>query len=53
MMVEYIGDYLIEDNTGKSDFPFWVYWNNGYEYQAIEYFRTYSDAEEWVSLRME
>lgn len=51
-MCEYIGNYLIEDNTGKSDSPFWVYIYNGYEFVASEYFPDYISALEYVHLNM-
>lgn len=50
-MCEYIGNYLIEDNTGKSDSPFWVYIDNGFEYVVSEYFRDYETALEWVLMQ--
>ena len=50
-MQEYIGNYLIEEMTGRSKFAFWVFVNNGgeyFEYVAQEYFYTYEDALNWV-----
>lgn len=50
-MIEHIGRYAIEDNTGKSDLPFWVYIDNGFELVASEYFRDYETALEWVLMQ--
>ena len=51
-MIEYIGRYAIEDNTGKSTSPFWVYIDNGCgELVASEYFRDYETALEWVLMQ--
>ena len=51
-MFEIYGRFGIEDNTGKSEYPFWVYLDNGFEFVVHEYFKTYEDALEYVHLHM-
>ena len=49
-MFEIIGRFGIEDNTGKSDWPFWVYLDNGLEFVVHEYFKDYESALYYVEL---
>lgn len=49
-MFEIFGRFGIEDNSGKSDYPFWVYLDNGLEFVPIEYFHTYESALYYVEL---